>query len=231
MESEGTMDQWYFATTRSYTVFARAYAPCEEKQRAFRQVGETLVARMQAGVLRPHTIIRIDYHVSTDALCRPLRKIDASLSTLTVWLIFEDVVKAAAMWLGLRIGGALQLLTKLKTRYTAALGLFEPQIVTSTVVQTQAFWAAREARPHDIIMLKAMGIPLASASMDDSTRARLWVPDLIQAADAEAQAAAKAKLARAADTLERESADPDDREYWRLFREALERDNNPRCNA
>jgi hypothetical protein len=226
VESEGTMDQWYFKVKRDYAMFARAYVPREEAPSVFQQEGQTLVARMQTGVLRPHTIIRIDYHVSANDL-----PFSQEVGTFTVWFVFEDVVKAAGMWLALRSGGALLLLHNTKSRSVAALGLFKPRLVTSTLIHSGKFHYASNARWDDIAKVKALGLPVAPAPMDDYTRWRLWVFNHTPPVDPETQAATVAKLARAADTLERESADPDDREYWQLFREALERDNNPRCNA
>ena len=224
------MNQWYCAVERGYTIFARAYAPQEEAPSVFQQEGQTLVACMQAGVLRPHTIIRIDYHVSANEFLPPSPS-SQKVGIFTVWFVFEDVVKAAGMWLALRSGGALLLLHNTKSRIVAALGLFKPRLVTSTLIHSGKFHYARDAHWDDIARVKALGLPIAPAPMDDRTRWRLWVFNHTPPVDPETQDATIAKLARASDTLARESADPDDREYWRLFREALERDNNPRCNA
>jgi hypothetical protein len=232
------MDRWRFTSGGDHIIISRAYTLCgeveETPRKSRRLAGDALVVGFQAGVFRTFTIIRIDRHVSTDAL-RRLKpsgswELDVHLDRVTTWLVFEDVVKAAAAWLGLRAGGALPAIASSSKRTIVTLGPFEPRIVTSTLIQSGAFHVAHEARRDDIAMLEATGIPVDREPMDDHTRERLWVVDHFPpASDAETRAAERL-LARGLDTLERESADPDARERCQLMREALERDNNTRRN-
>jgi hypothetical protein len=96
------------------------------------------------------------------------------------------------------------------------------------VIQSGAFYAAREARRRDVALLEAMGVPVSREPLDDHTRGQLWVINHFPTAGAETRAADAARVARALDTLERESADPDVREWCQLMREALERHDNTR---
>jgi hypothetical protein len=239
------MGQWRCAVERDHTVIARSYAqPCagvegiEETPRKYRRAaGDTLVVSQYAGVFRTCTIIRLDCHVFTDALRRlpPFSgwkwSMDVHLNRLTTWLVYENAAKAAAEWLRLRMGGRLPPIVDLRKRVLWKVGPYPPRIVTSTLILAGSFWCARDAHWHDIATLRAMRIHVAHKPMDDSLRRDLWVPNLIPAADAETHTAAVAKLARALDTLERESTDPDTRLWCRLMREALERDNDTHRNA
>ena len=245
VKSEGAMDQWYAKVKRDHILIARAYASCEEVEETPREyrraAGDTLVVGFQAGVFRPFTIIRIDHHVATDALRRLTTfgrrkwQLDVHLDRVTTWRVFDNVVKAADAWRRLRAalprpvaGGGLPVFADYLKRRMVTLGPFAPRIVTETLICAGAFRAARDAHWHDIAMLNASGVTVAREPMDEHTRERLWVIDLIPVVDAETHAATMAKLARALDMLARESADPGDREWCQLRREAL---NNTRRNG
>lgn len=215
MKSEAPQVELYCDVKPGYTIIARGYVPREEAPSVFQQEGQTLVAFMQAGLLRTFAIIRIDYYVSANERLPP-SPFSQKVGTFTVWFVFEDVVKAAGMWLALRSGGALLLLHNTKLRSVDALGLFKPRLVTSTLIHSGKFHYAHDAHWHDIARVKALGLPIAPAPIDDHTRWRLWVVNHMPRPTREDVD----KLVRAADVLSRESKDPDDREYWRLFREA-----------
>src|SRR5882757_6232168 len=129
------MDQWRCAVKRDHGVFMRAYASCEEVEetpREYRRAGDMLVVGAQAGVFRPFTIIRIDYHVSADALRRltPFGDwdLDVQRDRLTAWLVFWDVDKAAAAWLRLRAD--LPVISSSSKRRGVTIGPYETRIVT-----------------------------------------------------------------------------------------------------
>jgi len=206
MKSEEAMDQWRYAVKRDHALFMRAYAACEEVEETPREhrraKGDMLVVGAQAGVFRPFTIIRIDYHVATDALRRltPFGdwELDVQLDRLTAWLVFWDVDKAAAAWLRLRApeDALLPVIATSSKRRVAAIGPGEPRIVTSALLHFGTFAAAADANVEDVTALQAMGIGVSLDLMDDTTRGELWVFDQLPPA---AEVAAMAKVAGALD--------------------------------
>jgi hypothetical protein len=236
VKSEGVRDHWHRAIKRGQLLITCVHAPvegCKETPREDRRAGDVQVLGLEAGMFRTWTIIRLDCHVWTDAMQQPTPfgrckyTLGVHLNKFTAWLMFYDPTRAADVWLRLTGGGKLRFIMDIPWATVAALGPFEPRLVTGgTLLHFGTFWRDREAHWEDVAKVKAMGIRVPREPLDDFTRRQLWVPDLIPRADAETEAAAMAALARALDTLERESADPDTRERCRLTREALERQHS-----